>query len=140
RRARSRASGALARHEGIGRNRFPILFDREHPPRWRSSAVGALWARADCAGRPDRSRFRVHQVEPVGISDALRVLDVAAEADRKKRIIAQIRPYRAFDGAADGEVALAVGSLDQLADRLARGLEGGVKVPPRAGAAEVGER
>ena len=46
---------------------------------------------------------------------------------------------RPLDRPRDGEIALAVGGLDQLGDDLAGGLEGGVQVPPRAGAAEARE-
>ena len=46
---------------------------------------------------------------------------------------------RPVDRPRDGEIALAVGRLDQLGDDLAGGLEGGVQVPARAGAAEARE-
>ena len=66
------------------------------------------------------------------------VADVAAEADRQQPA-RQIRLDRPIDGPGDGEIAVPVGRFDQLGDDLARGLECGVQVPARAGAAEARE-
>ena len=51
----------------------------------------------------------------------------------------KLGPDRPLDRPADGEEALAVRSLDQLADGLAGRLERRVEVPARAGPAEVRE-
>jgi hypothetical protein len=64
----------------------------------------------------------------------MRVADVAAEPDRQQAA-AQLGLDWPVDGAGDGEVALAVGCLDQLRDDLSGGLERGAgsngQVPPK---------
>src|SRR5205085_7660379 len=128
-----------ARDERIGRDRFAVFLYRQHPAGRRRRAIGALQARADRAGGANGSRRRGPEVEAVGISDARRMLHVAAEPDRKQRVIAKVRADWALDRPADREEALTVRGLDQLADRLPRRLECGMQVPARTGPAEVRE-
>ena len=58
--------------------------------------------------------------------------------------IASSRRYlgldRPLDGPRHGEIALAIGRLDDLRDHLPVSLEGGVHVPARAGPAEARKR
>ena len=72
----SRSSGArraLAGHERERRDRLPVFLDGQHPPCGRHRAIGAFQPRADRAGRTDRRRRRVRQVQSIGIGDAARV-------------------------------------------------------------------
>ena len=110
----------LGGHERVRRNRFPILLDGQHPPGRCGGAVGALQSRADRAGGADRSCWRADEVEAVGISDAERMLDVAAKADGERASSRRSgRIGRSTSG--EGEEALAVGRLDQLAASSDRG-------------------
>src|SRR4030095_11094645 len=95
--------------------------------------------RTDRAGRPDRRRRRIHQIEAIGISDAPGMLHVAAQPDREQCIVAQVWPDRTLDGPADREETLPVRSLDQLSNGLAGRLERGVQMPAWASPAEVRE-
>src|SRR5207342_811352 len=93
---------------------------------------------ADGAGRSDRRHRRLPQIINVGATEPVGMADVAAETDRQQPA-RSVRLDRPLDRSCDGKEALAVGRLDQLGDDLARGLEGGVEVPARAGPAEPGE-
>ena len=91
RQARAGAGGALAGQERERRDRLPVLVDREHPPGRRHGAIGALHPRTDGAGRSDGRCRRVREIQTVGIGDARRIADVAAETDGKQGIVAKLR-------------------------------------------------
>ena len=111
-----RAGAPLPPQERIRRDRLLGLADGERPPGRRGGALGAAGARADDAGGADRRHLGPRQVDAVGIADPRGKAGVAAEADGERAVLARIEPHRAFDGAADGEEALAVGRLDHLGD------------------------
>src|SRR5690606_22697387 len=81
----------------------------------------------------------VGEGEAVGIGEARGVPKIAAKADGELAVLPGIEPHRALNRPGDGEVALAIGSLDDLGQDPAGGLEGAVQVPARAGAAEPAE-
>ena len=126
------AGRALARNEGVGRNRLSVFLDGQHPSGRRCRPIRALEARTYRAGGSHGGRRRIRQVQPIGISDARCIFDVATKPDGEKRIVAQVRTDRALDRPAEGEKALTLRRFDELSDGLAGGLEGGVKVPARA--------
>ena len=106
----------------------------------RDGALVAVAPLADAAGDADRLVGGVvADVEVVGVDERAGVGDLAAEADG-------VAPDRGAEAAAglgdvagEAEVAHAVRGLGELAQEAARGLEGAVHVPERAGAAEAGE-
>ena len=69
----------------------------------------------------------------------LGITQLATEPDREQAVGLEVGPDRAIDGSRNGEIALPVGGLDHLADRLPRILERRMEVPARAGPAEARE-
>ena len=110
------------RREGIGRHRSSVKSSTVSVRLTGSAArCGQAGTLADAAGGADRGGGGIAQVEAPGIDQPFSVFQFAAHADGEFRVLLGVADGGPGHGAGQGEVALAVGGLDDLGHQPAGG-------------------
>src|SRR5690606_19338679 len=115
------------------RDRRTVLVDVDLLAQGREGSLRAVHPLAHAATRADRcAGIGLVEVETVGVDEAMRVPQFAAEADRERLRRLAVTRGATLDRARDPQIATTVGHLRDLRHDLAGIGEGLVDVPQRA--------